>query len=89
MADDHRRASRLADGLAGFPLLKVAPAETNMVFVDIDKRIADRFTSFLQDRGIGIAGRYGQRWVTHLDIDDDAVDGALAVVAAFFSDVVA
>jgi threonine aldolase len=89
MADDHRRASRLADGLAGFPLLKVAPAETNMVFVDIDKRIADRFTSFLQDRGIGIAGRYGQRWVTHLDIDDDAVDGALAVVAAFFSDLVA
>ena len=89
MADDHRRARRLAEGLAGFPLLKVAPAETNMVFVDIDKRIADRFTSFLQDRGIGIAGRYGQRWVTHLDIDDDAVDGALAVVAAFFSDVVA
>jgi threonine aldolase len=87
LADDHRRASRLAAGLLDFPLLKVAPAETNMVFVEIDKRIADRFTTFLQEGGIGIAGRYGQRWVTHLDIDDEAVDGALAVVTAFFRDV--
>ena len=59
--------------------------DTNIIFVDMEAEIGQRFTDFLGSRGIGITGRYGQqRWVTHLDIDDDAVDGALAEVGAFF-----
>lgn len=86
LADDHRRAKRLADGLAAYPGLTVTPPDTNIIFVSVDAAIGDRFTTFLQGRGVGITGRYGQqRWVTHLDIDDDAVDGALADVAAFFA----
>ena len=85
LADDHRRAKKLAEGLATFPSLKVTMPDTNIVFVDVEERIGDRFTEFLQGRGVGVLGTYGkQRWVTHLDLEDDAVDGALAEVAAFF-----
>lgn len=85
LADDHARAMRLAKGLAAYPTLKVAMPDTNIVFVDVDQAIGDRLTEFLQHRGVGITGRYGQqRWVTHLDVDDDMVEGALAEVANFF-----
>lgn len=85
LADDHRRARKLAEGLAAFPSLKVKMPDTNIIFVDVEERIGDRLTEFLQGRGVGITGRYGQqRWVTHLDVDDDMIDGALAEVAAFF-----
>ena len=86
LADDHRRARRLAEGLAAFPALRVTMPDTNIVFVDMEAEIGQRFTNFLGSRGVGITGRYGQqRWVTHLDVDDAAVDGALAEVAAFFA----
>src|SRR5690606_7043808 len=83
LADDHRRAGRLAEGLAGFPALRVTMPDTNIVFVDSEAAIGERFRHFLEQQGIGVTGRYGrQRWVTHLDIDDAAIDGALAEVAA-------
>jgi threonine aldolase len=86
LGDDHRRARLLAEGLAAFPALRVTMPDTNIVFVDMDAAIGQRFTDFLGSRGIGITGRYGQqRWVTHLDVDDAAVEGALAEVAAFFA----
>jgi threonine aldolase len=85
LAEDHRRARRLAEGLAAFPALHVTMPDTNIIFVDVEAHIGDRLTEFLQSRGVGITGRYGQqRWVTHLDVGDDMVDGALAEVAAFF-----
>lgn len=85
LADDHRCAKRLAQGLAQYDAISVAQPDTNILWVNIDRSIGDRFTEFLQQRGVGVTGRYGQqRWVTHLDVDDDAVDGALGIVAEFF-----
>ncbi|WP_332691602.1 low-specificity L-threonine aldolase [Devosia sp.] len=85
LADDHRRAKRLAEGLAAHPALSVTMPDTNIIFVDTEKQVGDRLTEFLQSRGVGVTGRYGQqRWVTHLDVGDEMVDGALAEVAAFF-----
>lgn len=85
LADDHRRASRLAEGLSGFEALTVTMPDTNIVFVGMERALEERFTAFLAAHGVGITGSYGkQRWVTHLDVDDAAVDGALAVVGAFF-----
>ncbi len=86
LAEDHRRARRLAEGLAAFPALDVTMPDTNIVFVDADPAIGERFTQFLTEKGIGVTGRYGrQRWVTHLDVDDGAVDEALDIVGAFFA----
>lgn len=85
LADDHRRAKRLAEGLAAYPALKVVAPDTNIIFVEADKDIAERFDAAMAAAGVGILGTYGkQRWVTHIDIDDEAIDGALAAVAAFF-----
>lgn len=85
LADDHRRAHRLAAGLADHQALKVTMPDTNIVFVDLEPALAEPFTQYLQAAGIGVNSGYGQqRWVTHLDIDDAAIDAALLQVDAFF-----
>ena len=85
LADDHRRAKRLAEGLGAYNAISVTQPDTNILWVDVDQSLGDSFTDYLLSKGVAITGRYGQqRWVTHLDIDDAAVEGALEVVADFF-----
>ncbi|MGE0803326.1 MAG: GntG family PLP-dependent aldolase [Lautropia sp.] len=96
LADDHRNARRLADGLralaaADGPLhgrLAVVAPDTNIVFVDVAGEIASAFARHLAAHGIGVTGGlYGsgvrQRWVTHLDVDAEAVEQALEAVGRF------
>ena len=86
LTDDHQRARRLAEGLASHSELKVTMPDTNIVFVDMDHELEGRFTAFLAARGVGLTGRYGQqRWVTHLDLEDEDIEGALGLVDRFFS----
>lgn len=85
LSEDHRRAKRLAKGLAAFDAVSVTQPDTNILWVDVDQSIGQGLTEHLLAHGVGITGRYGQqRWVTHLDIDDAAVDGALEIVSDFF-----
>lgn len=85
LAEDHARARRLAQGLAAFPELKVVMPDTNIVFVDMERELDQQFSAHLAKHGVGMMGGYGrQRWVTHLDVDDAAVDGALNAVRGFF-----
>ncbi|WP_224703217.1 low-specificity L-threonine aldolase [Devosia aquimaris] len=86
LVEDHRRAKRLAEGLSAYPAIRLDMPDTNIIFVDMDPDVGERFMAFLNEQGVGITGTYGQqRWVTHLDVDDAAVDGALAVVESFFA----
>lgn len=85
LVDDHARAKRLADGLGAHNVITVTQPDTNIIFLNMEKDIGERFSQYLEEQGVGITGRYGQqRWVTHLDIDDAAIDGALDIVAKFF-----
>ncbi|PHV12388.1 low-specificity L-threonine aldolase [Chitinimonas sp. BJB300] len=84
LADDHRNAARLAEGLAALPGLTVTPPHTNIVFVDVDEKIATDFSSHLAKHGVLISGRDQQRWVTHLDVDADAVEATLRIAQAYF-----
>lgn len=85
LADDHRRARQLADGLAQHSELRIVAPDTNIVWVDMDRAIEERLTVYLTENGIGITGRYGQqRWVTHLDIGDADIEMALDLVDRFF-----
>ena len=89
LADDHANAATLAKGLAAYEQLKVTMPDTNIVFVEVDSVIAADFKEHLAARGIGITSAYSatkQRWVTHLDVDSAAVENALVVVRAFFSE---
>jgi threonine aldolase len=88
LAADHANAKTLALGLGKLPGVTVAEPDTNIVFVEIVPRYASAFAAYLADHGIGITSAYGatrQRWVTHLDVDREAVEHALAVATEFFS----
>lgn len=86
LAEDHRRAKALAEGLARHEALRVTMPETNILWVDMVADLGERFTAYLGEHGVGITGRYGQqRWVTHLDVDDEDVEAALQLVDQFFA----
>jgi threonine aldolase len=88
LADDHANARRLADGFARIPALQVTPPDTNIVWVTVAADHSSAYTDFLASEGFGITGGYGraqQRWVTHLDVDREAVDRAVAAAERYFS----
>src|SRR5690606_20540342 len=81
LAEDHVRARRLAEGLSRHDEVSVEPVQTNMVFTRMAEGESERLIAHLAARGVAVSGRYGElRWVTHLDIDDAAVDAALEAV---------
>ena len=87
LADDHANAQAFAAGLQGIEGLEVAPAQTNMVFVELvgpAKTRAAEFLPFLKARGVLVLGLYKLRFVTHLDVDAAGVDRAIAAIREFF-----
>ncbi len=83
LADDHRRARDLADGLAAIPGISVEPPQTNLVFVTVPEAVLPRLRTALQDAGIvASAGSPRIRLVTHLDVDDSGIARTVAAFAA-------
>jgi len=80
LADDHALAKRLAAGLAGLPGLTVEAPQTNIVFADLAGDRAATLMPFLKSRGVLATGLYKLRFVTHLDVDADGVERAIAAV---------
>lgn len=80
LADDHRRARRLAEGLAALPGVEIDPqtVETNIVVFDVPDAAAVAGTMAEQGVRVGALGPRRMRAVTHLDIDDAGIDRALA-----------
>ncbi|WDR05149.1 low-specificity L-threonine aldolase [Devosia rhodophyticola] len=86
LAEDHARAKKLALGLDQFAELNVEMPDTNIIFVRTEPDLGERLVAYLGARGIAVGGLYGtQRWVTHLDIDEAAIEAALDAVAGFFA----
>ncbi|MGE7472480.1 low-specificity L-threonine aldolase [Bosea sp. NPDC003192] len=85
LAEDHRRAAALSEVLMRYPELGAGPARTNMVFLAPKDFDTAAFAAFLRSRGIAVSGRYGtMRWVTHLDLDDAAIERVAEACEAFF-----
>jgi threonine aldolase len=82
LADDHRRARRLAELVAGAPGVDVDPAtvDTNIVFFELspDGPTAAALVAGLKERGVWMSayGPYRLRAITHLDVDDGGIDRA-------------
>ena len=82
LAEDHRHARVLADGLAELPGVEIDPArvETNIVIFGVEdarklvERVADRVELSLVDERRA-------RAVTHLDIGADDIDRALTAIS--------
>ncbi|MGY3884778.1 low-specificity L-threonine aldolase [Aeromonas aquatica] len=87
LADDHRRARRLAEGLATLPgiVLDLAEVQTNMVFLRLKEGEAAPLLVFMKERGILFSG-YGElRLVTHLQITDDDIDEVIDAFTEYLS----
>ena len=66
------------------PGLTVEAPQTNMVFCDVDKEIATQLVAHLKREGVLSTGLYKLRFVTHLDVDAEGVDRAIAATRRFF-----
>jgi threonine aldolase len=82
LAEDHANAQHLAEGLAGLDAVSSAPAQTNMVFVDLAPSRGSRSDTVgrLRERGLLCTGIYKLRLVTHLDVKRADIDRAVAIL---------
>jgi threonine aldolase len=88
LAEDHALARRLAEGLAGIEGLQVEAPETNILFVDLSGPARERSAGLLPhlaSHGVLATGLYRLRFVTHLDVDAEGVDRAIAAIRSFFA----
>ena len=87
LADDHARAARLAQRLAGIDGLAVLGQHTNMVFIDVPVERLRALDAHLREAGIRISIGYlpTLRLVTHLDVDDAGIDRTAEAFARFFA----
>ena len=88
LADDHARARTLVEGWheAGLPV-DVEQVETNFVQLDLAALGLDRerTLALLADAGVGLSSTIHPgiaRAVTHLDVDDEDIEGAIELVPA-------
>jgi threonine aldolase len=84
LADDHRRARALADGLRGVDGLEVEPVETNLVYLRARKISVAELVQrgIAQGVRVAAAGPDRIRACLHLDVDDAAVARAVDVLRA-------
>lgn len=81
LADDHRRARRLAEGMAGLPGVEVdlERVQTNILYLTVDD--AHAVVDDWRDHGLATnaLGPTSIRLVTHFHIDDGATDRAIEI----------
>jgi threonine aldolase len=89
LADDHARAARLAEALGRFGIVDPARVRTNIVPLDLAKAPVDAPTLAAAARAEGVLvsvlGPRFVRLVTHLDVDDPAIDRAIQVLSHLLS----
>ncbi|RUR34307.1 low-specificity L-threonine aldolase [Vreelandella nanhaiensis] len=84
LADDHRRAARLAEGLAALPGVEVTSQATNMLFVRISEEHVRPLSTWLKQHDILIELLYATRLVVHRNINDEDIEKVLDVMTAYF-----
>jgi threonine aldolase len=86
LAEDHRSAARLAEGLSTLPgiLLDPPEVETNLVVFRLRHMDSRDFGAAMQARGVllGEIGNQNVRMVTHLGITSAQVDAAVEAARA-------
>ncbi len=76
LADDHARAKRLAEALGGDP----GEVDTNIVVVDVPDAAIVAGKARVEGVLVSALGPRFLRLVTHLDVDDTAIDRAIDVL---------
>jgi threonine aldolase len=76
LADDHRRARRMAEALGADP----AQVQTNIVVLDVADAAEVAVRAAEREVLVSALGPRFLRLVTHLDVDDDGIDRAISVL---------
>jgi len=86
LADDHKNAKLLAEGLSKIDGIKLdlSAVETNMVFIELTKNVKNDIQTFMKERNILISGHKNIRLVTHLDVDKMDIKRVVAEFKEFF-----
>jgi threonine aldolase len=86
LADDHRRARRLAEGVADLPGVRVETPDTNIVMIQLaDPALeAAPLAAALEARGVRVLAFDPRRLraIAHLDVDDAGIERAIAGLRA-------
>ncbi len=87
LADDHRRARKLADGLAEIPGIRLSFGlpQTNMVFVEFTEKVTKTGQQIVEELKkenilIGNVGPRNFRMVTHYWVNDQGIEKTLKVM---------
>ncbi|MCA1770271.1 MAG: low-specificity L-threonine aldolase [Halomonas sp.] len=85
LAEDHRRAARLAQGIAALPGVEVNSVATNMLFAHFPEAHREPLVAHLQARGILAELLYSTRFVVHRDIGDDDIETVIEAFGEYFA----
>ena len=87
LADDHRRARKLADGLAEIPGIRLSFGlpQTNMVFIELTEKVTKTGQQIVEELKkenilIGNVGPRNFRMVTHYWVNDQGIEKTLKVM---------
>jgi threonine aldolase len=84
LADDHVRARRIADALAPYGVVDAGRVRTNIVMLDLSSSVVDAaaLAGAARESGVlvSVLGPRMGRLITHLDLDDAAVDEAIGIL---------
>jgi len=86
LEEDHRKAKKMAEGLANIKNLLINPAEveTNILFFDVSRseRTAHEVAAALRGKGVFVhpTAKTRIRCVAHLDVSFEDIDHALSVI---------
>ncbi|MBX3376473.1 MAG: aminotransferase class I/II-fold pyridoxal phosphate-dependent enzyme [Phycisphaeraceae bacterium] len=85
LVEDHANAARLADGIADLPGVTIPmPVETNMVFIDLDRRHGTAAEVCARLRGLGVlalpTAPQRIRFVVHLDVSRAMIERAIEAI---------
>ena len=87
LAEDHAKATLLADCLGGIAGVEVDPVQTNMVLASIPEESRAGVVEYMLDKDILLMGASGGkiRMVTHLDIEEGAIETVVNAFAGYLS----
>ena len=88
LAEDHALMRDLASGLEGIPGVQMESPHTNILFIELSGSAHERaagLLDYLRARGIMATGLYRLRFVTHLDVDAEAIQRAVQAIREYFT----
>ncbi len=87
LAEDHANAARLAEGISDLEQISIrnGAAQTNMLFVSMDKGTQQKLIPYMLDKGIKLTAGSPMRIVTHKNISSEDVDFTVEQFRKFLS----